>query len=196
MAKKTAAPKKESEKMADSASPPSGELENLREILFGNQARATDDRLNQLEENLQTVHRSFTEALNKQNTTLRDTIDVAEKELKKQISHQANLNQADHQTIEEGISQLRAETKRQMDEMQSTFTQELEALRNSLMDQIRRMQNDSRQRDDDLRQELLTVSSWLDNKLTPRHDLGQLLMELGEHLQNNGSNDAKATQDN
>jgi hypothetical protein len=51
------------------------------------------------------------------------------------------------------------------------------------------MQNESRQRDDDLRQELLTVSSWLDNKLTPRKDLGQLLMELGQHLQSDASHD-------
>ena len=195
MAKKAAAPKKESEKMADSTTPPSGELENLREILFGNQARATDDRLNQLEENLQTVHRNFTDALNRQNTALREATATVEKELKKQMSDQAKLNQSDHQALAESINELRSETKRQIDEVQTTFSQELEALRSSLTDHIRRMQNESRQRDDDLRQELLTVSNWLDNKLTPRHDLGQLLVELGHHLQNNASKEADNTPD-
>jgi hypothetical protein len=77
-----------------------------------------------------------------------------------------------------------------MDDMQAAFTQELENLRSSLTDHIRRMQNESRQRDDDLRQELLTVSNWLDNKLTPRLKLGQMLIEIGQQLQSDNGNAA------
>ena len=77
-----------------------------------------------------------------------------------------------------------------MDEMQAAFTQELENLRSSLTDHIRRMQNESRQRDDDLRQELLTVSNWLDNKLTPRLNLGQMLIDIGQQLQSDNGNTA------
>ena len=194
MAKKAAAPQKsetmaESNQSSNSSETRSGELENLREILFGNQARATEDRLNQLEENLQTLHRTFTDSLNKQSSTLREATATAEKELKTQLNNQANLAQTNHQALEESINQLRADTQHQMDNLQATFSQELENLRSNLSEQIRRGQNESRQRDDDLRQELLTVSSWLDNKLTPRKDLGQLLMELGQHLQNDAQND-------
>lgn len=67
-------------------------------------------------------------------------------------------------------------------------------MRSSLSDQIRRMQNDSRQRDDDLRQELLTVSNWLDNKLTPRQDLGQMLIEIGQQLQSDNKDNAGSSQ--
>ena len=183
MAKKAASPQK-SETMAESNQPKnSGELENLREILFGNQACATDDRLNQLEDNLQTLHRTFTDALNKQSAAQREATAATEEGLKKQLNSQANLAQTNHQALEDRINQLRAETKRQLEDIQATFTQELENLRSNLIEQIRRTQNESRQRDDDLRQELLTVSSWLDNKLTPRKDLGQLLMTLGQRLQ-------------
>ena len=164
-------------------SPASGELENLREILFGNQARATDDRLTILEEALQKQHRDLTDALNKQAAAQREATDAAERSLKNQLTNQANTTQANHQALEESLSQLRTDHKRLMDEMQATFTQELENLRSSLSDQIRRMQNESRQRDDDLRQELLTVSNWLDNKLTPRLNLGQMLIEIGQQLQ-------------
>lgn len=198
MVKKVAVPPK-SEAMAEKKQSPnndtrSGELENLREILFGNQARATDDRLNQLEENLQTLHRTFTDALNKQSTLLRETIATTEKGLATQISSQASLAQSNHQALEESINQLRADTKRQLEEVQATFSQELETMRSSLSDQIRRMQNDSRQRDDDLRQELLTVSNWLDNKLTPRQDLGQMLVEIGQQLQSDNKDNAGSSQ--
>lgn len=168
--------------------PASGELENLREILFGNQARATDDRLNMLEELLQKQQRDFTDALNKQAAAQRDATDTAERALKTQLTNQANTNQANHQALEESLSQLRADHKRLMDDMQAAFTQELENLRSSLTDHIRRMQNESRQRDDDLRQELLTVSNWLDNKLTPRLKLGQMLIEIGQQLQSDNGN--------
>ncbi|MCA9956149.1 MAG: hypothetical protein H6657_25760 [Ardenticatenaceae bacterium] len=164
-------------------SPASGELENLREILFGNQARATDDRLTILEEALQKQHRDLTDALNKQAAAQREATDAAERSLKNQLTNQANTTQANHQALEESLNQLRTDHKRLMDEMQASFTQELEILRSSLSDQIRRMQNESRQRDDDLRQELLTVSNWLDNKLTPRLNLGQMLIEIGQQLQ-------------
>ena len=194
MAKKAAASPKKSESMADSKESQnsnesrSGELENLREILFGNQARATDDRLSQLEDNVQALHRSFADSLNKQNAALRETIATAEEDLKKQLNSQANQSQTNRQSLEDSLSQLRADTKRHLEDVQAALSQEIEALRSHLTEQIRRTQNESRQRDDDLRQELLTVSSWLDNKLTPRQDLGQLLVELGQQLQKDTNN--------
>lgn len=199
MAKKAPASQKSEEptksnQSANSSESRSGELENLREILFGNQARATEDRLNQLEENLQTVQRNFTDALNKQNTALREVTAAAEKDLAAQISNQASLAKANHQALEESINQLRADTKRQIEDLQTTISQELETLRDNVSNQIRRLQNESRQRDDDLRQELLTVSSWLDSKLTPRQDLGQMLMEIAQRLQSDTSNQADAPQ--
>ena len=183
MAKKVANSPKSETMTEKKQSPASGELENLREILFGNQARATDDRLTILEEALQKQHRDLTDALNKQAAAQREATDAAERSLKNQLTNQANTTQANHQALEESLNQLRTDHKRLMDEMQASFTQELEILRSSLSDQIRRMQNESRQRDDDLRQELLTVSNWLDNKLTPRLNLGQMLIEIGQQLQ-------------
>lgn len=173
----------------------SGELENLREILFGNQARATDERLNHLEDELQTVHQDLTDALNKKTSALREAATASEKAITTQIHNLSGSTQANHQALEESLAQLRADTKRNLEELQAKFTQELENMRTTLSEQIRRMQNESRQRDDDLRQELLTVSSWLDNKLTPRHDLGQLLVEMGQHLQKDAGASADSSQD-
>lgn len=190
MAKKVSVSPKSDPMTEKKQTPASGELENLREILFGNQVRATEDRLNQLEETVQKQHRDLTDALNKQAAAQRDATDASEKALKTQLTNQANTNQANHQALEESLSQLRADHKRLMDEMQAAFTQELENLRSSLTDHIRRMQNESRQRDDDLRQELLTVSNWLDNKLTPRLNLGQMLIDIGQQLQSDNGNTA------
>ena len=49
-------------------------------------------------------------------------------------------------------------------------------------ERVRTLQAETRQRDDSLRQELLTLASSLEDKKTSRHDLGQMLMELGQRL--------------
>ncbi|HRO91568.1 MAG TPA: hypothetical protein PLC06_13810, partial [Promineifilum sp.] len=50
-------------------------------------------------------------------------------------------------------------------------------------ERFRTLEEDARRRDDDLRAELLTVSAWLEDKKTSRHDLGQMLEEIGLKLQ-------------
>lgn len=172
----------------------SGELENLREILFGNQVRATETRLDQLEENLQIVQRDFSAALSKQSEALSKTVEVAQKELPAQINQQAKTTQANQQALEDNIQQLRSETKKQLEELKSGVTQELEKLRDLVSEQIRRAQSESRHRDDDLRKEMLALGSMLDNKLTPRSDLGQLLIELGQTLNPNAGESSDSSQ--
>jgi len=49
-------------------------------------------------------------------------------------------------------------------------------------ERVRTLQAETRQRDDSLRQELLTLASSLEDKKASRHDLGQMLMELGQRL--------------
>jgi hypothetical protein len=43
----------------------------------------------------------------------------------------------------------------------------------------------TRQRDDDLRAELLTLNAWLDDKKASRHDLGRMLEDMAQKLQAN-----------
>lgn len=50
------------------------------------------------------------------------------------------------------------------------------------MERTRTLQTEARQRDDGLRQELLSIAASLENKKTSRQDLGQMLMELGLRL--------------
>jgi hypothetical protein len=50
-------------------------------------------------------------------------------------------------------------------------------------ERLRLLEEDARQRDDDLRSELLAASAWLEDKKTSRHDLGRMLEEVGQRLQ-------------
>jgi len=55
-------------------------------------------------------------------------------------------------------------------------------------ERTRTLQSEARQRDDSLRQELLSMAASLENKKTSRQDLGQMLMELGLRLRQEADN--------
>ncbi len=50
-------------------------------------------------------------------------------------------------------------------------------------DRMRLLEEETRRRDDDLRSELLTMTAWLDDKKTSRHDLGRMMEDIGQRLQ-------------
>lgn len=80
------------------------------------------------------------------------------------------------------LTQLRATHKELSDRLDKLTTDSNERLRN--------LQTEARQRDDSLRQELLMLAETLDDKKTSRHDLGQMLVEMGQRLRSD--NEAQA----
>lgn len=139
------------------------ELDQLRHILYGNQARATERRLDDLEARLETINQELQNNLNKQAATLSGTA--------------ANQFQA----LDEKLAQTNSNLNQRLD-------QQIADLRKQLAD----FRAESRQRDSELRQEMLTLGAMLDKQKTGRTELGQLLVDLGQQLQDNAENTAVA----
>lgn len=192
------------------------ELSRLQEILYGNQARATEQRLNDLEQRLEAVRRELDDTIHarigKLESATQDSLTKARKawtaEIEKQAARQAaDLSEAQRDWGDRLSRQEKTQTAL-LREVQQELTAALDALRQELVEQIQAakselsdrvdrlgadqsnrllaFQNEARQRDEDLRQELLTLSAWLDDKKTSRHDLGQMLVAMGQNLQGRG----------
>ncbi len=157
-----------------------GELEVLRDLIFGNQARDFTQRLSDIDDRLEAIRRElkseqdlFTQSLTKssvdQGTTLR-------KETHGRIDKEVQM-------LSERIEQLTADMSRQFEEARRMFEAKLDRLQTESGDRIRQLEEKTRQRDDDLRSEMLAASAWLEDKKTSRHDLGQMLEEIGLKLQ-------------
>lgn len=189
------------------------DLSRLQEILYGNQARATEQRLNDLEQRLEAVRRELDDTIHakigKLESATQDNLNRARKAITAEIEKQAARQTTDlSETQRDWGDRLARQDKAQtttLQEAQQELTDMLDALRQELIEQIQTarselsdridrlgadqsnrlltFQNEARQRDEDLRQELLTLSAWLDDKKTSRHDLGQMLMEMGQNLQ-------------
>lgn len=182
-------------KEADTGSVPpgaggnAGELEVLRDLIFGNQARDFTRRLSDIDGRLEAIRR---EMKNEQDS-------VAQSLTKSAADQTASLRKETHnrvdkevQMLSERIEQLAADMNEQMENARRMLEAKLDRLQTESSDRMRLLEEEARQRDDDLRAELLTVSAWLEDKKTSRHDLGLMLEELGQRLQGNANTPAAA----
>jgi tetrahydromethanopterin S-methyltransferase subunit G len=135
------------------------DLDQLRNILYGNQARETEQRLDELEQRLEIVNRN----------------------LKNNFSEQLNAltNSSDDQF--RAVQDKLAKTN-------SDFSQRIEEQIGSLGKQLADFRAESRQRDADLRQEMLALGAMLDKQKAGRQELGDLLVQLGQQIKDNDSN--------
>lgn len=181
------------------------ELDNIRDILFGNQARATETRLSELATRVEAMRHELLNTINEQNSTtterlttkINDTKKDLVNRLKRQdeqqaiaLSQQANKlseeNEQTRQDFQDAVDKLTADFQKQLLDTKKELQDGLNRLNTDLSERLLTMQAESQQRDNDLRQELLTMVAWLDNKKTTRLDLGQMLIEVGQQLQSNG----------
>lgn len=165
-----------------------GELEVLRDLIFGNQARDFTQRLSDIDDRMEAIRR---ELKNEQDSSVQsltktsvDQATTLRKEAHSRIDKEVQM-------LSERIEQLTADMGRQLEDARRMFEAKLDRLQTESSDRIRQLEEKTRQRDDDLRSELLAASAWLEDKKTSRHDLGHMLEELGRQLQ--GSDQSAAS---
>ena len=190
----------------------SDELGRLRDILFGSQSRTMEKRLGDLETDLKRsrqemtdllndkistltdltstqfsdARREFNEKLDKQGTEQASQLRVSQKDLTERLERQSTEQAAQLAGVQKDLSasieKLAAELLRQLRETHKELSDRIDKLSAEQSERMRSLQAESRQRDDSLRQELLSMATSLDGKKTSRHDLGQMLVELGLRL--------------
>lgn len=129
------------------------ELERLRDILYGEQARATEDRLGDLEKRLEKVRSDLNALFRKEHKSLQTS-------LEKQIS---NLS-------------------KQLDEHEIEASERLEHTRSELTDDFTNRLNDQAAQLRELRQQLVEISAALEESKVSRSDLGAMLIEMGQRI--------------
>ncbi|KAA3665140.1 MAG: hypothetical protein DWQ04_02155 [Chloroflexi bacterium] len=190
---------------ADLAGKTGNELDNIRDILFGNQARATETRLAELATRVEAMRHELLNTINEQNSSTTERLTTKINDTKKdlvnrlkrqdeqqttsltqQVNKLSDENEQTRQDFQDSIDKLTADFQKQLLDTKKELQDGLNRLNTDLSERLLTMQAESQQRDNDLRQELLTMVAWLDNKKTTRLDLGQMLIEVGQQLQSNG----------
>jgi septal ring factor EnvC (AmiA/AmiB activator) len=92
-----------------------------------------------------------------------------------------------HKELNERIDKLAADFLTQLRNFQKDASDRLEKQNAEQLERIRMLYTETRQRDDQLRQELSSLTSSLDDKKASRFELGQMLIELGQRLRDETS---------
>jgi DNA anti-recombination protein RmuC len=157
-----------------------GELEVLRDLIFGNQARDFTRRLSDLDGRLEVVRRELKAEQDSRAQSVAKTAADQTTALRKESNSRIDK---EVQVIGERLEQLSADFYEHMENMRRTLETRLDRLQADTGERLRLIEEEARRRDDDLRAELLTVSAWLEDKKTSREALGRMLEEVGQRLQ-------------
>jgi len=157
-----------------------GELEVLRDLIFGNQARDFAHRIADLDGRLEAVRRELKGEQDSRAQSVAKTASDQTIALRKETGNRVDK---EVQIIGERIEQMSSDLHELIEATTRTLESRLDRLQQEANERFRTLEEDARRRDDDLRAELLTVSAWLEDKKTSRHDLGQMLEEIGLKLQ-------------
>ena len=156
-----------------------GDLEVLRDLIFGNQAREFALRITDLDSRLESVRRELKSEQDSRAQAVAKTASDQNNALRKESASRLDK---EVQIIGERIEQLTADMHELVDSTRRTLEARLDRLQEDHNERVRLLEEEARRRDGDLRSELLTISAWLEDKKTSRHDLGQMLEEIGQRL--------------
>jgi hypothetical protein len=157
-----------------------GELEVLRDLIFGNQARDFTKRLSDLDTRLEAARRELKTELDSRAQTVAKSASDQNSALRKEANSRMDK---EVQVLSERIDQLSTDLHDLIENARRTLESRLDRMQEDASERLRLLEEEARQRDDDLRAELLTLSAWLDDKKTSRHDLGRMLEEIAQRLQ-------------
>jgi DNA anti-recombination protein RmuC len=162
-----------------------GELEVLRDLIFGNQARDFTRRLTDLDGRLEVVRRELKAEGDSRAQSVAKTAADQTSTLRKETNSRVDK---EVRMLGERLEQLSADFYEHMESMRRALETRLDRLQEDSGERMRLIEEDARQRDDELRTELLTVSAWLEDKKTSREALGRMLEEMGQRLQASAPN--------
>ena len=157
-----------------------GELEVLRDLIFGNQARDFAHRITDLDGRLETVRRELRSEQDSRAQSVAKTASDQTVALRKEANSRIDK---EVQIIGERIEQMSADLRELVETSSQALESRLDRMQQDVSEHFRVLEEGTRRRDDDLRAELLAVSAWLEDRKTSRHDLGQMLEEIGIRLQ-------------
>ncbi len=145
---------------AGGAAPSAGELERLRDILFGQQTREAEQRLADVESGLEALRQELTDAMAKE-------IEEAAAKLRGELS-----------ALSDELADARGEAEQ--------LRQKLEKTEAELSKKLQAAESAARERDDELQQTLAALATEIEEKTVSRHELGHLLQDLGQRVRGKG----------
>jgi hypothetical protein len=144
------------------------DVDRIRDIIFGPQQRRYDQQLKRVAGQL--------EALIKQTEEHRATLE------QEQVDRQESTRE-----LEKEARKQQGKLRKALDELRGDLSERLDEHAADTKGQIRQLAKDMRQQNQELRDEFTAALKDLEAEVTNRHNLGDLLIEMGMRLKEEGS---------
>ncbi|MBE7536694.1 MAG: hypothetical protein HS124_13310 [Anaerolineales bacterium] len=194
-----------------------GELERVRDLLFGKQTKAIDRRLAQLETRIEVVQTGLTDLVETRIAELGKSFAAQFEALRKealdhhdrQTAKQTTELQSAKQSLVEHIDAQEKDQTEKLRSVQRMLSERIDSLANASNvdwkkarqeisaqieilnseqgERITRLQQETSQHNDALRNELIVLGKTLGNQKVSRREMMQLLVELAQQLQGEDS---------
>jgi uncharacterized phage infection (PIP) family protein YhgE len=162
-----------------------GNIDQIRDIIFGSQIRELDTRFNKIESDLSNLQQDMQHRLDQVKTVLITEMRASNDSLEKKLKSLALTSQ------EEG-----ADVRQQIDRLNRKFSANVEALDESIDKQTTSLRDDLSQTRDKLQEEVRVLKNQVFDELerrfsllrevkVSRDDMAELLFELGMRLKGN-----------
>ena len=162
-----------------------GNIDQIRDIIFGSQIRELDTRFNKIESDLSNLQQDMQNRLDQVKTVLITEMRASNESLEKKLKSLALTSQ------EEG-----ADVRQQIDRLNRKFSANVEALDESIDKQTTSLRDDLSQTRDKLQEEVRVLKTQVFDELerrfsllrevkVSRDDMAELLFELGMRLKGN-----------
>lgn len=155
------------------------ELETLRNLIYGNQAKAADKRVNNLERRVESIYKELGDSIRTKTQSVAGSSGEKLAQVRQEL-----LSRGDAQTVDlsQRLDTLAADFANQIKTLEETIDAQIKHLHAEMTERLLTAQEDSQERDDALRSELLSLTAWMDDQKASRYSLGDMLVELGEQL--------------
>lgn len=162
-----------------------GNIDQIRDIIFGSQIREIDTRFNKIESDLSNLQQDMQNRLDQVKNVLLTEMRASNESLEKKLKSLALTSQ------EEG-----ADVRQQIDRLNRKFSANVEALDESIDKQTTSLRDDLSQTRDKLQEEVRVLKNQVFDELerrfsllrevkVSRDDMAELLFELGMRLKGN-----------
>lgn len=156
-----------------------GNIDQIRDIIFGAQLREYDSRIDKIESNLTLIHQEMRERIEQNKTIylteLRSALDSIEKKIKS-ISMTIQNENAD---VKQTIDLVNKKFSSSIDALDQTVEQQTTSLQKELSDTRETLQDDVRSLRTHVFEELERRFSMISNAKIAKDDMAEILFEVG-----------------
>lgn len=163
-----------------------GNIEKIRDILFGSQVREFDKRFARLEDRLQ-------KEVSNLNEELRKRFDSLESFIKKEVEFLSDRQKTEQDDRSRGLQELAKEMKdiaalleKKLAQSDEQFNKRVRELHDALLEQSKKLSEEIRQKYEDLANTLDREAQELQNDKVDRSKLSEILMEMAMRLTGTG----------